>query len=79
MEARLTELGDVHAEYEAALAEKERVLAASGDPRAERLLEIAGEHGKLTAEHREVGEALAAGRRGGVPCRAACRACRCRR
>ncbi len=44
--------------YAAALAEKERHLTESGDPRRTRLLDLAEEKGRLTAEVTEIDKAL---------------------
>lgn len=58
--ARLRQLGTAPSTYAAVLDEKARYLAASGDPRGARLLELADERGRLTGELREVAEALRA-------------------
>ncbi len=60
--ARLGQLAAAPATYAAVLDEKERHLAGSGDPRGARLLELADEHGRLTGELHEVGEAVQAAR-----------------
>jgi hypothetical protein len=62
-QARLDELTDAPTTYAAVLDEKEALLSRSGDPRATRLLELADERGRLLAETREVGEAIAAAQR----------------
>jgi len=46
--------------YAAALAEKERYLTESGDPRGTELMRLAQERGRLTAEARELTEAARA-------------------
>lgn len=60
--ARLIQLATAPQTYAAVLEEKERHLAASGDPRGARLLELADERGRLTGELREVTEAQHAAR-----------------
>jgi hypothetical protein len=60
---RLGRLADAPAGYEAALADKERHLAGSDDPRAPRLLALAEERGRLVDELREVDEAVRAAHR----------------
>src|SRR3954451_9253904 len=47
--ARMVALASAPARYAALLAEKERVLAASGDARGQRLIDLAEEHGRLTS------------------------------
>lgn len=61
-EARLSQLRAAPGDYAAALAEKERFLATSEDPRGRRLLELAAERGHLEAEMREVSQAIRAAR-----------------
>jgi hypothetical protein len=61
-QARLDDLATAPAEYAAVLDEKERVLAASADPRRERLLALADERGRLTGELHEIAEAVQAAR-----------------
>jgi hypothetical protein len=58
--ARLAGLATAPAAYAAVLEEKERYLRRGADPRGRRLLELAEERGRLTAEAREVAEALVA-------------------
>lgn len=58
--ARLAELADAPRAYAALLDEKERHLRASRDPRRFRLMDLADERGRLTAEGREIEEALRA-------------------
>ncbi|WP_254549864.1 hypothetical protein [Catellatospora tritici] len=58
--ARLSSLRTAEADYAAVLAEKEQHLAATGDARAGRLLELAERRGSLTAEIKELREAMAA-------------------
>src|SRR5215475_2373343 len=60
VQAQLAALEPAPGRYAAVLQEKERYLRASGDPRGQRLLAIAEEWGRLQAEHREIGEAVAA-------------------
>ncbi|MDG4825607.1 hypothetical protein O7635_27485 [Asanoa sp. WMMD1127] len=60
--ARHEELAAAPASYAAALDEKERHLAASGDPRRSRLLALADERGRLGGELREIAEAIQAAR-----------------
>ncbi|MEV4534496.1 hypothetical protein AB0J82_11770 [Asanoa sp. NPDC049518] len=60
--ARLAELAPAPATYAAALDEKERLLAASADPRRVRLLELADERGRLRGELHEIAEAVTAAR-----------------
>ena len=58
---RSAQLADAPAEYEAALAARERfLLAGPRDPRAGRLLALAAERGRLSAQIKEEGEAAAA-------------------
>ncbi len=57
---RSEQLAGAPAAYEAALADKERSLARSGDPRAGRLLALAEERGRLEAELKEATEAIEA-------------------
>jgi len=59
-QARLAALSGAPDAYAALLDEKESHLRAADDPRAARLLELAGERGALAAEVREIGEARAA-------------------
>ena len=62
-QARLDQLAAAPDTYTAVLAEKERQLAGSADPRGRRLLELADERGRLAGELHEVDEARqAAGR-----------------
>ncbi|SNT63274.1 hypothetical protein SAMN05421812_11541 [Asanoa hainanensis] len=58
--ARLDDLAHAPAAYAAVLDEKERLLAASADPRRTRLLELADERGRLQGELHEIAEAVAA-------------------
>ncbi|HUZ36145.1 MAG TPA: hypothetical protein VMV17_07445 [Streptosporangiaceae bacterium] len=58
--ARLAGLASAPATYAAVLAEKERHISESGDPRAGHLMELADERGRLTAEIREIAEAVQA-------------------
>lgn len=58
--ARLAELADVPARYAAAIDDKERYLRASGGVVAGRLMTLAGERGRTTAELRELDEAARA-------------------
>ncbi|GHJ48105.1 hypothetical protein Cs7R123_54470 [Catellatospora sp. TT07R-123] len=58
--AKLASLRTAEADHAAVLAEKEQHLAAVGDPRAARLLELAERRGCLTAEAKELREAVAA-------------------
>ncbi len=60
VQAQLAALESAPGRYAAALQEKERYLRASGDPRGQRLLAVAEEWGRLQAEQREIGEAVAA-------------------
>jgi hypothetical protein len=55
---RLDALSSAPADYDAVLAEKERHLAESPDPRGRRLLTLAEERGRLTDEVRELTEAI---------------------
>ncbi|WP_144119086.1 hypothetical protein [Catellatospora sichuanensis] len=55
--ARLAALQDAPGRYAAVLDEKESALAATGDPRARRLLELAEERGVAEAETKEIREA----------------------
>ncbi|GAA1405532.1 hypothetical protein GCM10009662_35950 [Catellatospora coxensis] len=55
--ARLSALEDAPGRYAAALDEKERVLAAGGDSRARRLLDLAEARGVAEAELKEIREA----------------------
>jgi hypothetical protein len=57
---RLSRVATARTTYAALLAEKERHLSESGDPRGARLLELAAERGRLTGEVRELDEALRA-------------------
>jgi hypothetical protein len=57
---RLSRLTGAPRAFAALLEEKEERLRTSADPRGARLLEFAGERGRLAAELREVGEALRA-------------------
>lgn len=59
-QARLGELAGAPQEYTAVLADKERYLSESGDPRGEHLMALADEKGRVSAELREVAEALQA-------------------
>ncbi len=61
LDAQLRGLGDVQADYAAALAAKERWLTDSGAPGAAELARIAEERGALLAEDTETREAHAAG------------------
>lgn len=61
-ESRLIGLVEWEADYEAALEEKTRYLASTGDAKGRRLLEIAEETGSIEAEQKEVEEARGAGR-----------------
>lgn len=58
--AGLNRCASAPADFAALLEEKERYLRASADPRRARLLELADERGRLTAEAHEIGEALRA-------------------
>lgn len=55
--ARLAALQDAPGRYAAVLDEKERALAATGDPRARRLLELAEARGLAEADTKEIREA----------------------
>ncbi|MFG2107183.1 hypothetical protein [Micromonospora chersina] len=57
-QARRRRLATAPGEYAALLDERERLLTASDDPRRPRLLELAEQRGRLTAEHRELTEAV---------------------
>ncbi len=59
-EERMSVLAEAPYTYTAVLEEKERHLAASGDPRARRVLEIAELRGKLNGELKELTEAVQA-------------------
>lgn len=61
VEAQLRQLGDVEADYEAALKAKEQWLTGTGAPAASDLARIAEERGALLAEDTEAREAHAAG------------------
>ncbi|MGR6319746.1 hypothetical protein Q2K19_27160 [Micromonospora soli] len=61
-QARRRRLATAPGEYAALLDERERLLAGSDDPRRPRLLELAERRGRLTAEHRELTEAVRAAR-----------------
>ncbi len=61
LEAQLSTVGEVDAEYDAALAAKERWLAGGDGPAAQQLARIAEERGTLLAEDTEAREAHAAG------------------
>ncbi|MDA8323858.1 MAG: hypothetical protein M0030_29170 [Actinomycetota bacterium] len=54
----LRQLASAPEDYAAALAAKERLLTESGDPRRARLLDLAEEKGRLTAEVAEIDRAL---------------------
>ncbi|WP_191839893.1 hypothetical protein [Catellatospora chokoriensis] len=54
---RLAALHDAPARYAAALDEKQRLLAETGDPRARQLLELAEQRGVAEAEVKEIAEA----------------------
>ncbi len=58
--AQLKEMASAPTAYDTVLAEKERRLAESGDPRGRRLLTLAEERGRLTDEVRELAEATEA-------------------
>ncbi|GIF62108.1 hypothetical protein Ais01nite_01430 [Asanoa ishikariensis] len=60
--ARLDDLAPAPGAYAAVLDEKERFLAASTDPRRERLLALADERGRLQGELHEIAEAVAVAR-----------------
>jgi hypothetical protein len=64
LQERLTQLAGAPQAYAAALTEKEQYLTRSEDPRGARLLTLADEHGRLSAEldelHRASGDADAA-------------------
>ncbi|GHJ53789.1 hypothetical protein Nm8I071_30960 [Nonomuraea sp. TT08I-71] len=62
IQARRRRLATAPGEYAAVLDERERLLTASDDPRRPRLLDLAEQRGRLTAEHREVTEAVRAAR-----------------
>ena len=55
---RLAQLAQAPDQYAAILAEKERLLTESGDPRRAALLSLADERGRLTAEVSEMGSAV---------------------
>ncbi|MET8837051.1 hypothetical protein ABZV78_24480 [Micromonospora sp. NPDC004540] len=61
-QARRRRIATAPGEYAALLDERERLLTASDDPRRPRLLELAEQRGRLTAEHRELTEAVGAAR-----------------
>ncbi|MEV0428703.1 hypothetical protein [Micromonospora sp. NPDC050495] len=61
-QARLGQLAAAPSNYAAVLDAKERHLNESGDPRRARLLELADERGRLTAEMHELTEAKQAAR-----------------
>ncbi|MGA5464050.1 hypothetical protein [Mycobacterium sp. NPDC050041] len=61
LERRRARLGDVHARFDRALADKERRLRQQHDPQAARLVEIAREQGGTAAELGELGQALDTG------------------
>lgn len=61
--AREKVLGGAAAAYAAALAEKDRRLQSSADPRAQRLLELAERRGRLAAEAERAQQALQAATR----------------
>ena len=63
---RLTDLGDVEAQLEQAVAAKQRHLISTQSAPARELLALAEEQGRLTAELRQLGEAVEAGRRAGL-------------
>jgi hypothetical protein len=50
LEERLAQLAGAPQAYAAALADKEQYLTCSGDPRGARLLELADQRGRMTAE-----------------------------
>ncbi len=56
----VNELGDVKAQYEAVLADKQRWLVEQGDERGGKVLEWAERKGQLTTKLREVNEAVEA-------------------
>lgn len=62
LNAQLRDLGDVEADYAAALDAKERWIREQGSSTAARLAEIAEEQGQLAAQARETDEAVQAGR-----------------
>ncbi|WNM38575.1 hypothetical protein RMN56_26100 [Micromonospora halotolerans] len=57
-QARRRRLATAPGEYAALLDEREHLLTASDDPRRPRLLELVEQRGRLTAEHRELTEAV---------------------
>ena len=59
---RLRRLGDPEGDHRAALEEKGRLVAGAGGERAEAILAIAAEEGRVAAVVKEVEEARAAGR-----------------
>lgn len=61
-QARLSQLAAAPRDYAAALDDKERHLRESSDPRRPRLLDLAGERGRLTGELHEADEAMRAAR-----------------
>lgn len=61
LEAQLRQLGDVEADYDAALKAKEQWLLSTGAPNATELARVAEERGALLAEDTEAREAHAAG------------------
>ena len=65
-QARLAELADAPNRYEAMLDAKETYLHQSSDPRSAQLLALADERGRLTAQLREIGEAIAAAHQAGL-------------
>ena len=58
----LARLGGAPGHYARLLAEKEHLIGESGDPHAARLMDLAAERGRLTAERREIAEAVQAAR-----------------
>lgn len=60
-EAQLRELENAPRQYQELLAEKERLLMASGGERGRRLADLADREGQLRSEVREMDEALRAG------------------
>ena len=58
VQARLAQLSGAPDQYARLLTEKEHLIRDSWDPHAARLMELAAERGRLTAERKEIAEAL---------------------
>ncbi|WGW11383.1 hypothetical protein LWF01_14995 [Saxibacter everestensis] len=61
IQREIRDLGDVESELDHAVHQKEQYLVEEGSPQSDHILELAGQKGELTAELRELDDAIATG------------------